>query len=128
MNISEPINAICSTLFETLVIPGICLIGIFLIVGIALLIIKESGRQLLKNKFQKITNQDTSYIPPSSINENSIHQPNDMSTRSRTSSANICPLCGAKLVLRTARKGQNAGQQFWGCSSFPSCRYTKNID
>ena len=122
------LTTISSTLFELLVIPGICLIGIFLIIEIVLLFVKESGRQLLKNKFQKITNQDTSYIPPSSNNENSIHQPNDMNTINRTSSANICPLCGAKLVLRTARKGQNAGQQFWGCSSFPSCRYTKNID
>ena len=38
----------------------------------------------------------------------------------------ICPVCGAKLVLRTAKKGNNAGNQFLGCSAFPKCRYTKN--
>ncbi len=27
-----------------------------------------------------------------------------------------CPTCGGKMVLRTARKGKNVGQQFWGCS------------
>ena len=32
-----------------------------------------------------------------------------------------CPTCGARMVLRTARKGQNAGSQFWGCSSYPRC-------
>ncbi len=39
----------------------------------------------------------------------------------------ICPRCGAELVLRTAQKGNNAGQQFYGCSSFPKCRYILNI-
>ncbi|GIO88548.1 hypothetical protein J25TS5_54800 [Paenibacillus faecis] len=31
-----------------------------------------------------------------------------------------CPRCGNKLVLRTGSKGQ-----FYGCSSFPKCRYMK---
>ena len=39
----------------------------------------------------------------------------------------LCPRCGSKLVLRTARKGENTGQQFYGCSSFPKCRYIQNI-
>lgn len=30
---------------------------------------------------------------------------------------------GAKLILRTAKKGDNAGQQFYGCTAFPKCRY-----
>ena len=37
----------------------------------------------------------------------------------------ICPRCGGKLVLRTAKKGENAGNSFYGCSNFPKCRYTK---
>lgn len=37
----------------------------------------------------------------------------------------ICPCCGKKLVLRTAKKGANAGKQFWGCSGFPKCRYAE---
>jgi len=39
----------------------------------------------------------------------------------------ICPMCGNKLVLRTAKKGKYAGQQFFGCSSYPECKYIKNI-
>lgn len=35
-----------------------------------------------------------------------------------------CPKCGNAMVLRQAKKGQNAGQQFWGCSKFPKCRGT----
>lgn len=34
-----------------------------------------------------------------------------------------CPRCGSPLVLRTTRKGENAGKQFWGCSTFPKCRF-----
>lgn len=39
----------------------------------------------------------------------------------------ICPKCGNKLVLRLAKKGDNAGNKFYGCSSFPKCRYIQNI-
>ncbi|MCP5187028.1 MAG: restriction endonuclease [Pseudomonadales bacterium] len=35
----------------------------------------------------------------------------------------VCPRCGNELVKRTARRGDNAGKQFLGCSSFPKCRY-----
>ena len=37
----------------------------------------------------------------------------------------ICPRCGSKLVLRTAKKGTRAGQQFYGCAAFPKCRYVE---
>lgn len=36
-----------------------------------------------------------------------------------------CPVCNSTMVLRTARKGKNVGQQFWGCSEFPKCRGTR---
>ena len=42
------------------------------------------------------------------------------------SSTKLCPRCGKELVLRTARQGSGAGDQFWGCSGFPGCRYTEN--
>lgn len=39
----------------------------------------------------------------------------------------LCPQCEAVMVLRTAKKGPNAGNQFWGCSSYPKCRSTVNL-
>lgn len=33
-----------------------------------------------------------------------------------------CSRCGSPMVLRTTKKGENKGQQFYGCSSFPKCR------
>jgi superfamily I DNA/RNA helicase len=35
-----------------------------------------------------------------------------------------CPKCGSEMKLRTARRGPNAGNKFWGCSTFPRCRGT----
>lgn len=40
----------------------------------------------------------------------------------------LCPRCGSPLVVRTAKKGPNAGSQFFGCPRYPDCRYTRNID
>ena len=39
----------------------------------------------------------------------------------------LCPRCGKPLVVRTARRGANAGKQFYGCSGYPSCRYTRSL-
>lgn len=33
-----------------------------------------------------------------------------------------CPKCGASMVKRKATRGQNAGQEFYGCSRYPHCR------
>ncbi len=38
----------------------------------------------------------------------------------------ICPKCGANLILRTAAKGAHTGEQFYGCSRFPNCRYRRS--
>jgi restriction system protein len=40
------------------------------------------------------------------------------------SAAPACPRCGAQMLKRVASKGANAGQAFWGCARFPSCRGT----
>lgn len=38
-----------------------------------------------------------------------------------------CPHCNSKLVLRTTKKGTNIGKQFYGCASFPKCRYIRQL-
>jgi four helix bundle suffix protein len=38
-----------------------------------------------------------------------------------------CPKCGKPMVLRTAKSGQNAGSQFWGCSAYPDCKGTTPV-
>ena len=39
-----------------------------------------------------------------------------------------CPKCDAPMVRRVARRGKNAGKEFWGCSTFPKCRSIVPID
>ena len=39
----------------------------------------------------------------------------------------ICPRCGNRLVMRTAKRGSYQGNHFWGCSSYPKCRYIENL-
>lgn len=34
----------------------------------------------------------------------------------------LCPICSNKMIKRVAKKGKSAGNTFWGCSKFPSCR------
>lgn len=38
------------------------------------------------------------------------------------SDAPTCPECGSEMKVRTARRGSNAGNKFWGCSVYPDCR------
>jgi restriction system protein len=38
-----------------------------------------------------------------------------------------CPLCSKPMVRRTARRGVNAGGEFWGCTGYPACRGTRQI-
>jgi restriction system protein len=41
--------------------------------------------------------------------------------------SNVCPVCRSRMVLRTAKRGKNAGSSFWGCSRFPKCRGTRKV-
>lgn len=43
------------------------------------------------------------------------------------SAAPTCRLCGKPMALRTAKKGPNAGSQFWGCSGYPDCRAVQSV-
>ena len=38
-----------------------------------------------------------------------------------------CPNCGSRMKIKIAKKGFNAGNEFWGCTRFPQCRGTVSI-
>jgi restriction system protein len=52
-------------------------------------------------------------------NEQFVHTLND--------DTKYCPKCETRLVLRTAEKGMNRGNKFWGCPRYPKCRYLVNV-
>lgn len=39
-----------------------------------------------------------------------------------------CPKCGSEMILRTAKRGANAGNQFWGCFNYPACRTVLRLE
>lgn len=42
-------------------------------------------------------------------------------------SAQTCPNCGGGMIRRTAKRGANAGGEFWGCQTYPACRGIRPI-
>lgn len=38
-----------------------------------------------------------------------------------------CPVCGADMKKRLAKRGVNAGQYFWGCVNHPDCKGTRRV-
>ena len=38
-----------------------------------------------------------------------------------------CPVCQSPMVKRTAKRGANSGNAFWGCSQYPGCKGTRAI-
>ena len=50
-----------------------------------------------------------------------------IASTSKSEIAPACPQCGSSMVKRTARKGGNAGGEFWGCSKFPTCRGVRQL-
>lgn len=48
-----------------------------------------------------------------------------LASAAEPAAARVCPQCGRQLVLRQARRGPNAGGQFWGCTGYPECRHTE---
>jgi restriction system protein len=41
--------------------------------------------------------------------------------------APVCPACGSAMVKREAKRGANAGNAFWGCTTYPRCRGTVSL-
>ena len=52
----------------------------------------------------------------------------EIAMKARCTAIPTCARCGARMVLRTGQSGARKGQKFWGCSNYPVCRYTKNMD
>ena len=50
------------------------------------------------------------------------------STAPKLSTEPSCPTCNSPMAMRTAKRGKSAGSQFWGCSRYPKCRGTRQLD
>ena len=52
------------------------------------------------------------------------HKPVAKSEEAGRSMTPACPLCGSAMTQRVAKRGDNVGKSFWGCTTFPRCRGT----
>jgi restriction system protein len=91
-------------------------------------LIDRDGFLALARQFQRDLQKHYGYEPANAPGATSQPQPDDPSaTDSKLPlGALACPICRSPMKLRTAKKGDRAGAQFWGCSRFPGCRGTRN--
>ncbi len=61
----------------------------------------------------------------SDINNTVVEIKNNNQTK--TSESLICPECGGELLLRTAKYGEHTGENFYGCSNYPKCKYIRKL-
>jgi restriction system protein len=45
----------------------------------------------------------------------------------QTTATPTCPVCQSAMIKRTAKRGANVGNEFWGCSSYPACKGTRPV-
>lgn len=69
----------------------------------------------------------TDQRPTQRFNPRPQATPKPLATPNIAAMEPACPQCGAGMVQRTARKGGNAGGQFWGCAKFPACRGVRQL-
>ena len=89
--------------------------------------IKSFRKQVLsESEIQRVVSQiESGRLEPS----RQTHRQHVQMLRERgdPSAERKCPKCGSSMVLRTAKRGSNAGNQFWGCSAYPRCRVVQNV-
>jgi hypothetical protein len=91
---------------------------------------RESGERVLAMNVQDRTDYFKKYedLAAEVKTENVTSEaPKEEQTVAKVEEKLVCPRCGGQLILRTAKKGDNVGNQFYGCSNFPKCRYIQNL-
>lgn len=110
--------------------PEALLIGlvIYAVFGILILLVKLVYRilgyiseQISNNSAARQSNTTDTYSAQKTVaSQTESYKP--------SSTGVLCPRCSQPMVMRTARRGRNAGSNFLGCSRFPQCRGTRNCD
>jgi len=68
----------------------------------------------------KLKSKLSAYLSVKQVSDEQLEPVEDSSPR--------CPKCGSEMVLRTAKRGDNQGGKFWGCSKYPECRGVLKIE
>ncbi|MDE7250054.1 MAG: NERD domain-containing protein [Lachnospiraceae bacterium] len=97
-------------------------------------LLTQSRIEALFKQLYPLTQVDSS-IKASHIQniQSKYHEPVSAKTKVQSTpvqkeTIKVCPRCGKNMVLRTAKKGVNTGQRFYGCSNYPHCRYIEKVN
>lgn len=90
---------------------------------------KKSNVDVTKKFYDMIEVANSEVLPPVEINQT---MPNpyikkDDKVLVKKAIEMICPTCGSIMIKRTATKGKNSGNEFYGCRNFPKCRCIVNL-
>ena len=86
----------------------------------------ERFNSLLEENFEQIRKVLAKKQAEYNLDEDRLSHFKRAAVFAQTTPEKVCPKCRKPLVLRTAKKGENAGNKFWGCSGFPKCWYREN--
>ncbi|MDC2890256.1 NERD domain-containing protein [Psychrosphaera sp. G1-22] len=124
--IEKLLGANSSTIFNIVVFVGSCQFKTEMPKNV---VTKSGLIPLIKSQRHEVLNSDTihnySVIIENAISSTVVSKDMHIANIERNKNKPLCPKCGNAMVLRTARKGANAGTTFWGCSGFPTCKVTK---
>lgn len=88
------------------------------------LLLQEPWKTLIEDKAKEIEESNFRRKEQEQNMRNAIRVKNRINEGLSTDLTK-CPLCGGELKLRTAKKGKNAGNKFYGCANYPKCIYTE---
>lgn len=54
--------------------------------------------------------------------EGVLNRPEELPKIQSNNDTVLCPKCGIPMVLRKATRGENAGNEFYGCPNYPKCK------
>jgi restriction system protein len=91
--------------------------------------IRSHSAELLNQQqvMETIKNIESSCLERS-FSTNQTHKTHVRKIIKQKTNEKLCTKCGSGMVLREAKKGQNAGCTFWGCSNFPKCRVVEKFN
>ncbi len=87
-----------------------------------------SGRNIALidgSELQKLIWQVGRADAPDRFPQSSMRPPNVSDAKT---SDPICPICSKSMARRVAKRGANAGREFWGCTGYPACKGTRPIN
>jgi Topoisomerase DNA binding C4 zinc finger len=86
------------------------------------LLVRNSGfGSATRQTPSRVISEHTKIVEKEAPPLETVHENNAAHDKKKPGSE-ICPRCNGRMVRRTARRGANSGQEFWGCSRYPICR------